>query len=125
MNDAQRASFIEKGYFIVPSALTVSHVADLNAEYSHRVRAEISRFGNEKVWHGFTKPEWPRRMWSQPYYDLVNPPTIAPLLAELFSDPVFEHTLPGVRNPRFRLGAAPPCLTCLAAGHAAAALSPV
>jgi hypothetical protein len=95
MDAASRAQFIEKGYFVVRDALGPDHLRALNEEYSQRVEAEVPAAapdGGPLLWAGFGKPDWPRRLWSKAYYDLVDPPAIAPLLADLFSDPQCEHT---------------------------------
>ena len=87
MDAHQREQFLTKGYIVVRGALTPAHVAELNAEYTQRIVDEVpaasKHDGGPLLWHGFEKPEWPRRLWSKAYYDLVDPPAIAPLLADL------------------------------------------
>lgn len=95
MDATRRAEFKEKGFFVVEGALKPEHLAALNAEYTRRVAAEIPQAGLDGgplLWAGFPKPQWPRRLWSQAYNDMIDLPSIAPLLAELFSDPQYEHT---------------------------------
>jgi hypothetical protein len=95
MDAGRRAQFKEKGYFVVEDAVSPEHLAALNDEYTRRVAAEVPPTavdGGPLLWAGFPKPEWPRRLWSQAYIDLVDLSTVAPLLAELFSDPQYEHT---------------------------------
>ena len=95
MNSDHRAQFKEQGFFVVEGAVTPEHLDALNAEYTARVAAEIpptAADGEPLLWAGFPKPQWPRRLWSQAYIDLVDLPSITPLLEELFSDPQYEHT---------------------------------
>ncbi len=34
-------------------------------------------------------------MWGKPYYDMIDPPRILPIVQELLSDPQYGHVLPG------------------------------
>lgn len=69
MDDAQRQHFHEKGYIVVPAALDADHVARLNELYDRAVEEEVEAEAHSKplVWHGFAKPEWPRKLWGEPY----------------------------------------------------------
>ena len=101
MDSMMRESFLRDGYLTVPGALSAAHVAALNEEYSRRVASEVpahNQRGTPLLWHGFAKPRGPRRLWSKAYYELVDPPAVAPILAELLSDPAFGHATPGVRQ---------------------------
>ena len=64
-----RQHFHEKGYIVVPAALDAQHVARLNELYDRAVEEEVEAeaYGKPLVWHGFAKPEWPRKLWGEPY----------------------------------------------------------
>lgn len=47
-----------------------------------------------------------RRMWSQAYRDLIDNPTLLPILQEILGDPAWGHAHPALAEelrPRFRL----------------------
>ena len=37
----------------------------------------------------------PRVLWGKPYYDMIDPPRVLPILQELLGDPQYRHVLPG------------------------------
>ena len=98
MDAAQRRQFAENGYFVVHSCISQQHVARLNELFDSRLQEELGSAappplrpdGAPLVWHGFKK-EFPLKLWGQPYYELVDPPQLVPILRELLGDSEHNH----------------------------------
>lgn len=113
MNDTQRTAFARDGYIIIPNAVPPAQLAALNAEYdAHLQGGKLLRYDEsteDERWqttdrHG--NKYRGRRMWSQPYRDLIDNPLVLPVLRELLGDPKWGHAhpaLPEQLRPRIRL----------------------
>ena len=107
MDAQQRQHFSKHGYLVLNDAIPPALVAALNLIYDQKVEDEVlpARQAWEAehpnlpfVWHGFQKDFQAglgKRMWSEAYYELVDPPKVVAILAELLSDPTFEHAPDG------------------------------
>ena len=108
MDDEQRAHFREKGWFVVPDAVGEADLEALNAIYDEELAKSWDGHSLAHGWEngGMVRPEeerWGygtgpgtngRVLWGQPYYDLIDNPTIVPILEELLGDPQWHHALP-------------------------------
>jgi hypothetical protein len=98
MDDAQRKQFTEKGYFIISDCVSKEQLTTLNRLYDSRLEQALGSSqpppmrpdGTPLAWHGFAEQS-PVRMWGQPYYDLVAPPKVVPILQELLGDQAHRH----------------------------------
>jgi hypothetical protein len=104
-----------QGYIIIPGVLTAEQLTELNAVYDemmfldagvHRGPAKSSVKAPEIITdpHGNTYPG--RRFWSKAYRDLVDNPTMLPILTEILGDSSWGHApahMPDALRPLFRL----------------------
>jgi hypothetical protein len=113
MNDAQRAAFAQTGYLVIHDALSPEQLAELNAVYDANVGRLTGGPGRERgIYdtamttdrHGNTYEG--QRMWSQAYRDLIDNPTVLPIVQEILGDPRWQHAVPSLPphlQPRIRL----------------------
>ena len=104
MDEAQREHFKTKGWLIVDDVLPARTLAGLNEIYSERLADPLTGWDGESLAHGWsvggaslpTEERFAGRvLWGAPFYELVNPPRIVPILRELLGEPEFAHVLPG------------------------------
>jgi hypothetical protein len=101
MNDAQRAEFSERGYFVVKGALPAAKTTELNALYDSHLaagsfadtggRTTVKSRGTRPVTDRHGRAYDGRRFWGQPFVDLCTLPTVLPMLEELLGKPSWGH----------------------------------
>jgi|EP01043_Picozoa_sp_COSAG02_P011778 hypothetical protein len=117
MDEEARRAFRQNGYFVLKNALTTQHVAELNAAYDAMLVAGAMSAADGKAIRssapaslkkaGRGAPTVPvtdrhgrqydgRRFWNQAYIDLIDHPSILPILEELLGDPEWGHVPPAV-----------------------------
>ena len=98
-----------EGWLVVPEVLSQQLVSDLEAIYDRHLDGTETAHPEDRPWdgHSFIHQWWQfgakaayggaqptRKLWGAPYYELIDLPTLAPILAELLSDPEFGHCEP-------------------------------
>ena len=122
MDDAQRAAFARDGYIVIPRCVSADHLAALNADFDAHLQGDadgdaalLARSADAEEsapdsschimdQHGNSYTG--RRMWSQPFRDLIDNPVVLPILQELLGDPSWGHAhaaLPEALRPMIRL----------------------
>ena len=119
MDDDARKTFSEQGYIVVKDALTQEHLAELNTIYdiileaggltsssgksirsSAPAAASLAKGGRvaptATVTDRHGREYDGRRFWSQGYTDLIDQPTVLPILEELLGDRGWGHAPPAV-----------------------------
>jgi hypothetical protein len=139
MDTEQREFYDRHGYVVVKNAIPLSLVARLNRDYDQKVREAYeadSSLGEKPGQHNFRESRDHLgkgvRLWSQAWEELVDPPKLLPIIAELMNDDHFGHSSPGVPpsehrgkfrldhdNIHFRPGALPDDGGGLHTGHGA------
>jgi hypothetical protein len=114
MDAAQREFYEQHGYLIVKNAISSELVARLNRDYDQKVqdahRADAA-LGQKPGQHNFRESRdhlgQGVRLWSSAWEELVDPPRLVPIIAELLNDDDFGHSSPGVppsdHRGKFRL----------------------
>ena len=111
MDDSQRAEFAANGYIVIKGVLSAEVVDELNAGYdANHPQLHPGREGHREAAavtdrHGSSYEGQPR-FWSAAYRNLVDNPTMLPILRELLGDPAWGHApanLPAELRPRLRL----------------------
>ena len=111
MNEEQRAAFARDGYIVVPNVLSKAALEELNRVYdqSHprlNPDAEQLKPGRVQCTDRHNNTYKGQRFWSKAYRDLVDNPTMLPILTEILGDPRWGHAhpnLPQELRSRFRL----------------------
>ena len=112
MDAAQQAHWTEKGWLVVDNVVPPSLLAELNEEFDRHLNTPALAHPDDLAWDkvsfthrwyntGQRRPKEerhgrPRVLWGAPFYELIDLPGLTPILAELLSDPVYGHALPGM-----------------------------
>ena len=127
MDDAQRAAFARDGYIVIPNVISPPLIQQLNAEIDARIRHEhggsiageriVYRQGALQPCHGARAgedfellPGWEEEngagISTAAFRELIEPPTLGPILTEILGDPAWKHVpeqVPPEKRGRWRL----------------------